>query len=74
MTKQELDSYGQSCVCVGCKSGYVTWWTCLTCGSTGCHKHQYFNGYTVRYCVVCCPQRFDLVKKKDLDKREERLT
>lgn len=44
-----------------CRAKEGSWWLCLTCGSDVCKKHEYFNGYTVRYCAVCCPQKFGLI-------------
>lgn len=65
----KIQETGIDCACGGCESKERTWWLCLTCNSTGCSNHQYFNGWTVRYCVVCCPQKFDLVKDKDLKQK-----
>ena len=43
--------------CRNCSS----WWLCITCGGNTCREHQYFNGYTVRYCAICNPQEWYLI-------------
>lgn len=66
LPKKEAKQHRKEWICSApyCRN-CSTWWTCITCGSQACRGHQYFNGYIVRFCVVCCPQNWYLTKEAD---------
>ena len=59
--KKQDKRNGYGCPVPYCREKQGSWWLCSCCGSDVCKTHEVFNGRTVSYCAICCPQKFGLI-------------